>query len=199
MGNSQLHVVSIPLLSVTPLFSVVCLSSQRHIMSDDEEYDSEEEEEESDAKGPKNELEAKVVLTGEALEKKLKVWIGEWRAVRSKEDEVLNKLKAKQEKRKVVRAEENKKLEEKQAIEEKRRQKEVEDKKKAENAEKMAKLEEAEKRRQAILKAEAEKAKSGANYLIQKKAEDTKQDPAAEFKKTKEQLAEKESCPTDPC
>merc|ERR1712033_146185 len=94
------------------------------------------------------------------------------------------------EKRKVVRAEENKKLEEKQAIEEKRRQKEVEDKKKAENAEKMAKLEEAEKRRQAILKAEAEKAKSGANYLIQKKAEDTKADPAAEFKKTKEQLAE---------
>merc|ERR1712105_135900 len=54
----------------------------------------------------------------------------------------------------------------------------------------MARLEEAEKRRQAILKAEAEKAKSGANYLIQKKAEDTKQDPAAEFKKTKEQLAE---------
>merc|ERR1719315_179001 len=54
----------------------------------------------------------------------------------------------------------------------------------------MAKLEEAEKRRQAILKAEAEKAKSGANYLIQKKAEDTKADPAAEFKKTKEQLAE---------
>jgi troponin T len=168
-------------------------------MSDDEEYDSEEEEEESEAdsddsqgrkKGPKNELEAKVVLTGEALEKKLKVWIGEWRSVRSKEDEVLNKLKAKQEKRKVVRAEENKKLEEKQAIEEKRRQKEVEDKKKADNAEKMAKLEEAEKRRQAILKAEAEKAKSGANYLIQKKAEDVKADPAAEFKKTKEQLAE---------
>merc|ERR1712080_578205 len=124
------------------------------------------------------------------LEKKLKIWIGEWRDVRAKEDDVLKKLKEKQEKRRVIRAEENKKLEEKQAIEEKRRQKEVEDKKKAENAEKMAKLEEAEKRRQAILKAEAEKAKSGASYLIQKKAEDTKQDPAAEFKKTKEQLAE---------
>merc|ERR1712080_622394 len=169
-----------------------CLSSRRYIMSDDEEYDSEEEEDESDqhTKGPKNELEAKVVLTGEALEKKLKVWIGEWRAVRSKEDAELTRLKDKQEKRKVVRNEENKKLEEKQAIEEKRRQKEVEDKKKAENEEKMKKLEEAEKRRQAILKAEAEKAKSGANYLIQKKAEDTKADPAAEFKKTKEQLAE---------
>merc|ERR1711890_114157 len=75
-------------------------------------------------------------------------------------------------------------------IEEKRRQKEVEGKKKAENDEKMRRLEEAEKRRQAILKAEAEKAKSGANYLIQKKAEDSKEDPAAEFKKTKEQLAE---------
>merc|ERR1712080_471820 len=141
-------------------------------------------------KGPKNELEAKVVLTGEALEKNLKIWIGEWRDVRSKEDAELKRLKDKQEKRKVVRNEENKKLEEKQAIEEKRRQKEVEDKKKAENEEKMKKLEEAEKRRQAILKAEAEKAKSGANYLIQKKAEDTKTDPAAEFKKTKEQLAE---------
>merc|ERR1712080_486414 len=106
-------------LSVIPLFSVVRLSSQRHIMSDDEEYDSEEEEDESDqhTKGPKNELEAKVVLTGEALEKKLKVWIGEWRAVRSKEDAELKRLKDKQEKRKVVRNEENKKLEEKQAIE----------------------------------------------------------------------------------
>merc|ERR1712080_305622 len=93
-------------LSVIPLFSVVRLSSQRHIMSDDEEYDSEEEEEDSegDEKGPKNELEAKVVLTGEALEKKLKIWIGEWRDVRAKEDDVLKKLKEKQEKRRVIRA-----------------------------------------------------------------------------------------------
>merc|ERR1712112_166801 len=138
--------------------------------------------------GGGNELLEAAKRKREELNDQLKVYIEEWRSQRQKEDELLESLKKKQVKRKEIREVEERKMEEQQKNEEKRRQKEVEDKKKADAEEKLRKLEEAEKRRQAILKAEAEKAKSGPNFIVRKKED--QEDPAAEFKKTKEQLAE---------
>merc|ERR1712133_298893 len=86
----------------------------------------------------------------------------------AKELDELKRLKEKQVKRKAQRVEEEKKLAEQKREEEMRRQREIEEKKQREIDEKRRRLEETEK----------------------KKGGDHSDDPAAEFKKTKEQLAE---------
>lgn len=94
----------------------------------------------------------------------------EWRKQRSKEEDELKKLKEKQAKRKVYRAEEEQRMAQRKKEEEERRQREVEEKKQRDIEEKRRRLEEAEKKRQAMLQAMKDKDKSkGPNFTIQKK------------------------------
>lgn len=83
----------------------------------------------------------------------------------------MKKLKEKQAKRKVMRAEEEKRMAERKKQEEERRQREVEEKKQKDIEEKRKRLEEAEKKRQAMmaaLKEQTNKSK-GPNFTISKK------------------------------
>merc|ERR1712138_108937 len=82
------------------------------------------------------------------LDETLKVYIDEWRDRRQKELDELSKLKEKQAKRRVLRAEEEKKLLEQKKQEEDRKKKEEEEAKKIEQEEKKKKLEEEEKAKQ---------------------------------------------------
>merc|ERR1739840_48859 len=77
----------------------------------------------------------------------LKVYIDEWRDRRQKELDELSKLKEKQAKRRVLRAEEEKKLIEQKKIEEDQEQEQEQEAKKIEQEEKKKKLEEEEKAR----------------------------------------------------
>merc|ERR1712106_1120286 len=81
------------------------------------------------------------------LDETLKVYIDEWRDRRQKELDELSKLKEKQAKRRVLRAEEEKKLLEQKKLEEERKKKEDEEEKKKELEIKKLKLEEEEKAR----------------------------------------------------
>merc|ERR1739842_292075 len=76
------------------------------------------------------------------LDETLKEYIDEWRDRRQKELDELSKLKEKQAKRRVLRAEEEKKLIEQKKIEEDKKKKEEEEAKKIEQEEKKKKLEE---------------------------------------------------------
>ncbi|KAG0718504.1 Troponin T [Chionoecetes opilio] len=86
------------------------------------------------------------------LDEQLAEYIAEWRKQRAKEEEELRKLKDKQSKRKILRAEEEKKLTEQKKAEEERRMREDFDRKQREQEEKRKRLEEAEKKRQALMK-----------------------------------------------
>jgi troponin T, fast skeletal muscle len=117
----------------------------------------------------------------------------EWRKQRSKEEDELKKLKEKQAKRKVSRAEEEQRMAQRKKEEEERRQREVEEKKQRDIEEKRRRLEEAEKKRQAMLQAAKDKdrASKGPNFTIQKKDGFGATGAAAmERNKTKEQLEE---------
>ncbi|KAL7019149.1 hypothetical protein ACKWTF_011020 [Chironomus riparius] len=115
----------------------------------------------------------------------------EWRKQRSKEEDELKKLKEKQAKRKVSRAEEEQRMAQRKKEEEERRQREVEEKKQRDIEEKRRRLEEAEKKRQAMLQAMKDKDKSkGPNFTIQKKEGFGVGTAAMERNKTKEQLEE---------
>lgn len=103
------------------------------------------------------------------LDEQLKEYILEWRKQRAKEEDELKKLKDKQAKRKVSRAEEEKRMAQRKREEEERRQREVEEKKQREIEEKRRRLEEAEKKRQAMLQAAKDKDRKGPNFTIQKK------------------------------
>lgn len=94
----------------------------------------------------------------------------EWRKQRAKEEDELKKLKEKQAKRKVSRAEEEQRMAQRKKEEEERRQREVEEKKQRDIEEKRRRLEEAEKKRQAMLQAVKDKNdRKGPNFTIQKK------------------------------
>lgn len=103
------------------------------------------------------------------LDDQLKEYILEWRKQRSKEEDELKKLKEKQAKRKVSRAEEEQRMAQRKREEEERRQREVEEKKQRDIEEKRRRLEEAEKKRQAMLQAVKDKDRKGPNFTIQKK------------------------------
>lgn len=103
------------------------------------------------------------------LDEQLKEYILEWRKQRSKEEDELKKLKEKQAKRKVSRAEEEQRMAQRKREEEERRQREVEEKKQRDIEEKRRRLEEAEKKRQAMLQAVKDKDRKGPNFTINKK------------------------------
>lgn len=125
------------------------------------------------------------------MDEQLKEYILEWRKQRAKEEDELKKLKDKQAKRKVSRAEEEKRMAQRKKEEEERRVREVEEKKQREIEEKRQRLEEAEKKRQAMLQAQRDKDKKGPNFTIQKKEGGLGLSSAAmERNKTKEQLEE---------
>jgi len=125
-------------------------------MSDDESCFSAEER-----KQPKTMFKTKRerVRTAEMdeLDETLNQYIGEWRGRRQKELDELTKLKEKQAKRRLVRAEEEIKLLEQKKLEEEKRKKLEEEEKKKEAEEKKAKLEAEEKAR--LEKAERAKTK----------------------------------------
>lgn len=82
----------------------------------------------------------------------------------------MKKLKEKQAKRKVTRAEEEKKMAERKKQEEERRVREIEEKKQRDIEEKRQRLEEAEKKRQAMMQALKDQSKQkGPNFTIQKR------------------------------
>lgn len=94
----------------------------------------------------------------------------EWRKNRVKEEEDLKKLKDKQAKRKVARAEEEKRAQEKKKQDEEKRIKDIEDKKVRDHENKIKRLEEAEKRRQAMMQALKEQSKKkGPNFIVKGK------------------------------
>lgn len=125
------------------------------------------------------------------MDEQLKEYILEWRKQRAKEEDELKKLKDKQAKRKVSRAEEEKRMAQRKKEEEERRVREVEEKKLREIEEKRMRLEEAEKKRQAMLQAMKDKDKKGPNFTIQKKdAGGIGLGGVLERNKTKEQLEE---------
>lgn len=102
----------------------------------------------------------------------------------------MKRLKEKQAKRKVSRAEEEKRMAQRKKEEEERRQREVEEKKQRDIEEKRRRLEEAEKKRQAMLASKKEN-RSGPNFTITKKDNQFNLSSAQlERNKTKEQLEE---------
>merc|ERR1712121_485475 len=107
------------------------------------------------------------------IDEQLKDYIVEWRVQREKEEKELISLKEKQVKRKAIRQEQEQKLEAQKKAEKKRR------------------LEETERKRQALMKAETAQRMTGRQFTITKKSGGgDNDDPAAEFKKPKEQLEE---------
>merc|ERR1711872_1071001 len=124
------------------------------------------------------------------LDEQLAEYIAEWRKQRGKEEDELRKLKEKQARRKVLRAEEEKKLTEQKKAEEERKLREEADKKAKEQEEKRKRLEEAEKKRQSMMKGSSEDGvkkfggKSGGDKFSNIQA------AKGELGKTREQLAE---------
>merc|ERR1711921_71695 len=119
------------------------------------------------------------------LDETLAEYIAEWRKQRQKELDALAALKEKQAKRRIQRAEEEKKLLEQKKLEDERKQKEEAEAKAKEAEKKRLEMEEAEKKRQ-----EAAAKKSGGE---KKRGGDKMANIAAamgEKGKTKEQLAE---------
>merc|ERR1711915_51732 len=106
------------------------------------------------------------------------------------EEDELKKLKEKQAKRKILRAEEEKKLTEKKRAEEERKLREESERKQKEQKEKRRRLEEAEKKRQSMMKGSSKEdgakkfGKSGGDKFSNIQA------AKGELGKTREQLAE---------
>lgn len=117
------------------------------------------------------------------LDETLAVYIEEWRARRQKEIDELAKLKEKQAKRKVIRAEEEKKLLEQKALEEERIRKEEAEARFQEQEEKRKKLEEAEMKRQLA----QQKAKENKTKQVKKRAHSGRLTMTSQ-QKSKEQL-----------
>ncbi|XP_050508692.1 troponin T isoform X2 [Diabrotica virgifera virgifera] len=173
-------------------------------MSDEEEVYSEEEEEEEVVETTTTTTTKVEEGAGDPefikrqdqkrsdLDEQLREYITEWRKQRAKEEEDLKKLKEKQAKRKITRADEERKMAERKKAEEERRVREIEEKKQRDIEEKRQRLEEAEKKRQAMMQALKDQNKNkGPNFTI------TKRDAASnlsaaqlERNKTKEQLEE---------
>jgi len=148
-------------------------------MSDDESCFSAEEPKAAMFKTKRERVRTKEM---DELDETLGVYINEWRDRRQKELDELSKLKEKQAKRRVLRAEEEKKLLEQKKQEEERKKKEEEEEKKREQEEKKKKLEEEEKARQA----KAERAKTKKTEV--KKAQVIR--GGIDAGKTKDQIAE---------
>lgn len=166
-------------------------------MSDEEEYSEEEEvieekheEKPADSKGEDPEFIKRQDQKRSDLDEQLKEYIMEWRKQRSKEEDELKKLKEKQAKRKVSRAEEEQRMAQRKKEEEERRQREVEEKKQRDIEEKRRRLEDAEKKRQAMLQANKDKDRKGPNFTVVKKEGFGVGAAAMERNKTKEQLEE---------
>jgi len=120
------------------------------------------------------------------LDEQLAEYIAEWRKQRQKEEDELNKLKDKQAKRKILRAEEEQKLTEQKKTEEDRKMREEAERKAQEQEAKRKRLEEVEKKRQAMMKPSdgvKKFAKSGDKLSNIQAAK-------GELGKTREQLAE---------
>jgi len=126
------------------------------------------------------------------LDEQLREYIAEWRLVRTKEAQELKRLKEKQAKRKVARADEEKAAAERKKAEEERRVKEIEEKKIRDAEEKKQRLIEAEKKRQAMMAALKEQHKNKTlSFVVRKKAlAASLTDAELERTKTKEQLEE---------
>merc|ERR1712137_1360256 len=147
-------------------------------MSDDEEYSDEEEvrPQKKAAHDSHHEAQGTDILKNRQDQKRaeldevLKEYIAEWRKQRVKEEEELKKLKEKQARRKVFRAEEDKRLAMMKKEEEDRLRREIEEKKQREMEEKRRRLAEVEQKRQAADKASKDKAIS-PNFKVGSKKE----------------------------
>jgi len=147
-------------------------------MSDDEEYSDEEEvkPQKKAAHDSHHEAQGTDILKNRQdqkraeLDEMLKEYIAEWRKQRVKEEEELKKLKEKQARRKVFRAEEDKRLAMMKKEEEERLRREIEEKKQKEMEEKRRRLAEVEQKRQAADKASKDKAIS-PNFKVGSKKE----------------------------
>ncbi|CAH0553106.1 unnamed protein product [Brassicogethes aeneus] len=177
-------------------------------MSDEEEVYSEEEEEEEEVVETKTTTTTTTTKVEEGagdpefikrqdqkrsdLDDQLREYITEWRKQRAKEEQDLKHLKEKQAKRKIARADEERKMAERKKQEEERRVREIEEKKQRDIEEKRQRLEEAEKKRQAMMQALKDQNKNkGPNFTIQKReAGATLSAAQIERNKTKEQLEE---------
>merc|ERR1712215_403743 len=120
------------------------------------------------------------------LDEQLAEYIAEWRKQRQKEEDELNKLKDKQAKRKILRAEEEKKLTEQKKAEEDRKMREEAERKAQEQEAKRKRLEEVEKKRQAMMKPQDGIKKFGKSGDKLSNIQAAK----GELGKTREQLAE---------
>ena len=159
-------------------------------MSDDESAYSDAEKRRKKGDEGANFLKNRQQMKMSELDEQLAEYIAEWRKQRSKEEDELRKLKEKQAKRKILRAEEEKKLTEQKKAEEERKLREESERKQKEQEEKRKRLEEAEKKRQAMMKGSSEDGvkkfgvKSGGDKFSNIQA------AKGELGKTREQLAE---------
>lgn len=158
-------------------------------MSDDESAYSDAERRKKGDEGA-NFLKNRQQMKMSELDEQLAEYIAEWRKQRAKEEDELRKLKDKQAKRKVLRAEEEKKLTEQKKAEEERKMREETERKQREQEEKRKRLEEAEKKRQALMKGTME----GGGKKFSRRGGGDKlsniQAAKGELGKTREQLAE---------
>jgi len=155
-------------------------------MSDDESAYSDAERKKKGDEGA-NFLKNRQQMKMSELDEQLAEYIAEWRKQRQKEEDELNKLKEKQAKRKILRAEEEKKLTEQKKAEEDRKMREEAERKAQEQEAKRKRLEEVEKKRQAMMKPS-----DGVKKFGTKSGDKLSNIQAAkgELGKTREQLAE---------
>nr|XP_045595385.1 troponin T-like isoform X3 [Procambarus clarkii] len=151
--------------------------------------DADEEERRKKGDEGANFLKSRQQIKMSELDEQLAEYIAEWRKQRSKEEDELKKLKEKQAKRKILRAEEEKKLTEQKRAEEDRKMREEGERKQREQEEKRKRLEEAEKKRQSMMKGSSE---DGGKKFVSKGGDKLSNIQAAkgELGKTREQLAE---------
>jgi len=155
-------------------------------MSDDESAYSDAEKRKKKGDDGANFLKNRQQMKMSELDEQLAEYIAEWRKQRQKEEDELNKLKDKQAKRKILRAEEEQKLTEQKKTEEDRKMREEAERKAQEQEAKRKRLEEVEKKRQAMMKPSdgvKKFAKSGDKLSNIQAAK-------GELGKTREQLAE---------
>lgn len=160
-------------------------------MSDDESAYSDAERRKKGDEGA-NFLKNRQQMKMSELDEQLAEYIAEWRKQRAKEEDELRKLKDKQAKRKVLRAEEEKKLTEQKKAEEERKMREETERKQREQEEKRKRLEEAEKKRQALMKGTMGEEGGGKKFSRRGGGDKLSNIQAAkgELGKTREQLAE---------
>merc|ERR1711872_324074 len=159
-------------------------------MSDDESAWSDAERKKKQEEGA-NFLKNRQQMKMSELDEQLAEYIAEWRKQRQKEEDELKKLKEKQAKRKILRAEEEKKLTEKKKAEEERKLREESERKQKEQEQKRLRLEEAEKKRQSMMKG-SNKDDGGIKKFGKSGGDKFSNIQAAkgELGKTREQLAE---------